>query len=215
MSSIKEYAAPEITVTYDVKRCIHAAECVRGLPAVFDPQGKPWIQPHNAAAAAVAETVLRCPTGALHAVWKDGSAAEPVPAHNEAQVMADGPIYLRGDIEIRDAAGNLMARETRMALCRCGASGNKPYCDGMHEKIGFDDGGQFANKVELALSDTSGTLVVTAQPNGPVQVKGKLALLCADKSVGASVEECWLCRCGASANKPYCDGSHKKIGFAG
>lgn len=215
MSSVKEYAAPEITVTYDAKRCIHAAECVRALPAVFDPKGKPWIQPQNAAASAVAAAVQGCPTGALQVVWKDGRAAEPVPARNEAHVVADGPVYLRGDIEIHDAAGAVVARESRMALCRCGASGNKPYCDGMHEKIGFDDAGQFADKVEFPAADASGKLVVAAQPDGPAHVKGKLALLRADKSIGASGDECWLCRCGASANKPFCDGSHQKVGFAG
>ena len=214
MSTIKRYAGAEITVAYDVARCIHAAECVHGLPAVFDPNGKPWIQPANAAAQALADTVARCPTGALQVQRNDGRPAEAVPATNEATLCAGGPVYLRGDIEVRDRSGNLVARETRMALCRCGASANKPYCDRSHERVGFADPGDFSAEVEFA-GPADGALVVVANPNGPLHIQGKLALRRADGSLAAAAAQCWLCRCGSSANKPFCDGTHKKIGFQG
>ncbi|MBW0254710.1 MULTISPECIES: CDGSH iron-sulfur domain-containing protein [unclassified Cellulomonas] len=50
----------------------------------------------------------------------------------------DGPILVRGDVEIRDAAGRVVPRRrATVALCRCGASGIKPFCDGSHKAIGF------------------------------------------------------------------------------
>ena len=132
MKEVKVYAVPGVSVRYDAARCIHAAECVHGLPSVFDLQARPWIQPHKASAAAVAAVVARCPSGALHASYDDGRAAEEAPGRNEVRMVADGPHHLRGDIEIRSDDGAVLARDTRMALCRCGASGNKPYCDNSH-----------------------------------------------------------------------------------
>ncbi|MDP9796110.1 putative Fe-S cluster protein YjdI [Catenuloplanes nepalensis] len=61
----KSYRGSDITVTFDAGRCRHAAECVRGLPEVFDVSARPWITPDNAGADAVAEVVARCPSGAL------------------------------------------------------------------------------------------------------------------------------------------------------
>jgi CDGSH-type Zn-finger protein/uncharacterized Fe-S cluster protein YjdI len=215
MSSTKAYAGPQITVTFDSSRCIHAGECVRGLPAVFDARAQPWIQPGNAGAEAIAEVVTRCPSGALRVTWKDGRAAEPAPTCNEARVCADGPLYLRGAVELRDAAGNLLARETRVALCRCGASRRKPYCDGSHAKAGFADAGQVADNVAFGAEQAEGPLVVTVLADGPLQVKGKLVIKGAQEAIGFGGEQCWLCRCGASGKKPFCDGSHKKAGFSG
>ena len=123
-------------VTYDVKRCIHAAECVRGLPAVFDSNAKPWINPNGADAAPLAAAVDRCPSGALHVARADG-VAEPGPAQNTATLSADGPTYLRGDLALMAPDDSVTLRDTRMALCRCGASQNKPLCDGSHRKSGF------------------------------------------------------------------------------
>ena len=77
-NKIRRYTSADIDVTYDVKRCIHAAECVRGLPAVFDTKKRPWVQPDKANADTVAEVILRCPSGALHYERKDGGAAESI-----------------------------------------------------------------------------------------------------------------------------------------
>ena len=61
----KLYAGQDVTVSFDPEVCQHAAECVRGLPSVFDSQRRPWIQPDGASAAEVIEVVARCPSGAL------------------------------------------------------------------------------------------------------------------------------------------------------
>lgn len=132
--SRKAYRGRGVTVFYDARRCLHVAECVRGLPEVFDPSKRPWIQPGNAPAATVAEVVRRCPTGALH----DALAAGDEEAGNETTQITpqpDGPLLVRGRLSIRTPDGDL--HETRAALCRCGGSGNKPFCDGTHAKIGW------------------------------------------------------------------------------
>ena len=133
----REYAGKQVVVSFDAARCIHAAECVRGAPEVFDPDGKPWIQPDNGDAQAIAAVVRRCPTGALSMRFVDGSRAEQPDDAASATLVADGPIYLRGRVLISGGAHASLAEYTRVALCRCGASANKPFCDGSHKKIGF------------------------------------------------------------------------------
>jgi CDGSH-type Zn-finger protein/uncharacterized Fe-S cluster protein YjdI len=211
--SIKEYPGRELTVSYDVKRCIHAAECTRGLPAVFDVNARPWVNPDAASPEKLAEVIARCPSGALHLVFKDGRASEAVPAVNRATVSADGPLYLHGNIEILDGDGSMLLRDTRVALCRCGASRNKPYCDNSHKQIGFRDPGMF--QTDHATDAGGGLLKVTRRNNGPLYVQGPLELCCADGRTGSRGAEYWLCRCGGSQNKPFCDGTHKKTGFIG
>jgi uncharacterized Fe-S cluster protein YjdI len=131
------YDGDEITVQYSVTRCIHAAECVRGLPAVFDPNRRPWIDPNAASAEEIAAVVQRCPTGALHFVRKDGGEAEAEPEENTITLVPDGPLYLHGNIEIQHSDGTVLLQDTRVALCRCGASKAKPFCDGSHTQAGF------------------------------------------------------------------------------
>jgi uncharacterized Fe-S cluster protein YjdI len=131
------YDGDEITVQYSVTRCIHAAECVRGLPAVFDPDRRPWIDPNAASAEEIVAVVQRCPTGALHFTRKDGGAAESEPEENTIMLVPDGPLYLRGNIEIQHPDGMVLLHDTRVALCRCGASKAKPFCDGSHTQISF------------------------------------------------------------------------------
>ncbi|MBV8957039.1 MAG: (4Fe-4S)-binding protein [Solirubrobacterales bacterium] len=121
---MKHYRGRRIEVTFDPARCLHAAECLRGLPAVFDVKRRPWIEPDAADAADVADVVSRCPSGALHV---NGVEEEPEqPTWIEA--TAGGPLWIRGDLRlVIDGEETL---ETRAALCRCGVSANQPYCDG-------------------------------------------------------------------------------------
>jgi CDGSH-type Zn-finger protein/uncharacterized Fe-S cluster protein YjdI len=199
-------------VTYDAKRCIHAAECVHGLPAVFDSKAKPWINPDGAGAATLAAVVERCPSGALH-VERPAGAAAPVPATNTATLTARGPTHLRGDLALMAADGSVAHADTRMALCRCGGSRNKPFCDGSHEKLGFADDGALQAGEAPATRATGGRLEIRARPNGPLMLTGSLAVIGTNGRT-AHGESTFLCRCGHSANKPYCDGTHKKVGFA-
>ena len=126
ISHARSYAAPGVTVFYDRGRCLHFAECVRGLPQVFDARMRPWIQPENASAGQVAEVVRRCPSGALHYRLEEGAPEEPEQPTRVAFVV-NGPINLRGDLSI-DVPGGRM-REIRASLCRCGRTENEPFCD--------------------------------------------------------------------------------------
>jgi len=132
-----EYEGEDIVVTYDVKRCIHAKECVHGLRSVFDPERKPWVDPDGAEADAVAEVVERCPTGALHYRRTDGGAPESPPERATVQVEPSGPLWIEGRIQLVDDQGEVRWTDTRVALCRCGASRNKPFCDNSHKDIDF------------------------------------------------------------------------------
>jgi uncharacterized Fe-S cluster protein YjdI/CDGSH-type Zn-finger protein len=134
ISHARAYSAPGATVYYDRGRCLHFAECVRGLPEVFDVKKRPWIQPENASAEQVAEVVRRCPSGALHYRLEEGPTEEPEqPTHVE--FVANGPINLRGDLSIDVPAGRM--REVRASLCRCGLTENEPFCDKACSRTGW------------------------------------------------------------------------------
>lgn len=209
------YESEEIEVTYDLNRCIHAAECVKGLRKVFDPEKRPWIQPDQASAESVANAVTRCPTGALHFEYKQDEAGEEPPTQNSISIIPDGPVYLRGDIEVRDHEGHVLLRDTRFALCRCGKSANKPACDNTHSETGFEAPAHFdRSSLDKSPDDgESGTLVVKVMENGPVLVEGRYQIFSETTQPVPSTKNIALCRCGGSSNKPFCDGTHKKIGF--
>ncbi len=209
----RSYDGPGIRVTYDAARCIHAAECVRGLPAVFDPDRRPWIAPADAPADAVADVVGRCPTGALAWERLDGGPAEVPDAKNTVTVSSDGPLYLRGRIEIRDADGRVVSRETRAALCRCGASGSKPWCDGSHARADFRAPAELGGARPKAGSAPDGPLVVRLLAHGPLLLEGPFTLRAADGDEAAGGVGGALCRCGGSERKPFCDGTHRAIEF--
>jgi CDGSH-type Zn-finger protein/uncharacterized Fe-S cluster protein YjdI len=212
---VKEYAGEGIVVRYDVRRCIHFAACVRTLPHVFDPNKRPWIDPQQGNADEIAGAVMHCPTGALHFERTDQDAAEPVPTENVITVSADGPLYLRGDIEISGLDGTTFLKDTRVALCRCGASQNKPFCDGSHTDAGFQDTGMLVTS-QLKPGEpeaVGGVLRVTPAANGPLLIQGNMELRSSDEQATARGVGGALCRCGASSSKPFCDGSHKSAGF--
>ncbi len=132
------YKSDQIEVTYDPKICIHAAECVKGLPQVFNPNKKPWVDPNSAEADEIAAVIHKCPTGALRYNRLDGGANEPVPSSTRIVAVKNGPIYVTGNIKITGSDGNPLDAAPRVALCRCGHSGNKPFCDNTHKEINFD-----------------------------------------------------------------------------
>lgn len=202
-----------IAVTWDAKRCIHAEACVHGLPRVFDPERRPWIEPEHAGADAVAATVTQCPTGALHFERRDGGPAEPVPERNAVAVEADGPLYVHGDVTVVDAEGEVLLRDTRVALCRCGLSANKPLCDNSHLGAFADAGALGTSGAITSEAAASGPpLRVRVLRNGPLVVEGPVTITAADGRTGSGAKVS-LCRCGRSNNKPFCDGTHKAAGF--
>jgi CDGSH-type Zn-finger protein len=125
--------------------------------------------------------------------------------------VPDGPLQLHSELEIHMSGG--VVRETRAALCRCGASSNKPFCDNSHVKVEFRHALATGAAVDAGVS-ASGPLRVSPQTNGPYVIEGACMIvdhqgaLCAQRGPRIS-----LCRCGRSANKPFCDGSHQRTGF--
>ena len=211
---IYKYPGVDVSVSYDLKRCIHAAECVKGLPQVFDPNKKPWIEPDQAGMVELAEVIVRCPTGALK--YEAANSTEAVPAENAITIDPDGPLYVHGNVVIKSSDGTEMLKDTRVALCRCGASKNKPLCDGSHTKAGFADPGAIGEpKLKESESGDDNTLTIVLANNGPLLFEGEVTIHCKDESNAVSGQKGALCRCGESKNKPFCDGAHKAIGFEG
>jgi CDGSH-type Zn-finger protein/uncharacterized Fe-S cluster protein YjdI len=214
MSKTKEYRSDAIVVTFEPRRCIHAEECIHGLPGVFEKDRRPWIDPNEGEPQVIADVVHRCPTGALGYERLDGGPAEAPAGENSAFPAPDGPLYVAGDLLIRSSEGE--SAETRVALCRCGASRHKPYCDSSHLECGFADPGELGDGRLVPPeegAEVGGRVEISTAPNGPLIVRGPLTVRSADGSSECSGTKGSLCRCGASEKKPYCDGRHKEIGF--
>lgn len=213
--SRKTYTSSDVDVSFDAGRCIHAAECVKRLPAVFDTKKRPWIQPDQASADEITAVVERCPSGALQYQRHDKTEPEQPDPVNTITLQADGPLYVRGDLSL-ELNGETQT-ETRLALCRCGQSQNKPYCDNTHKESGFHASGQLptsAEEVNTAVANTP--LTIRFSENGPILLKGSFQVRHPETDEPSyQSEKAALCRCGGSMNKPFCDGTHRTIGFSG
>ena len=104
---------------------------------MFDARRRPWVDIGQADADETARTVMTCPTGALHFRRLDAGEQETRLTETSVQPRPNGPLFLRGHVKIVDLQGNVVREDTRVALCRCGQSSNKPFCDGTHRAIGF------------------------------------------------------------------------------
>lgn len=209
----RKFRRDEITVTYQPRRCTHVGECLRRAPKVFNTWEQPWVQVENGTVKDIVEAIERCPTGALHYERTDGGAQEQPRPINTIIVSRNGPYYVRGNLEIVMPDGGIV-EETRVSLCRCGASAIRPFCDNSHREKSFRDAGLHAPKEnaqdELAPHQK---LRITPQPNGNLRFEGPFELRDASGNVIAHSEKDWLCRCGHSGDKPFCDSTHKKIEF--
>lgn len=208
MRKKQSYEGKEITVCFDTARCIHAGNCVRGLPDVFRAGRKgPWIFPDEADAETLAALIETCPSGALTYERRDGASELP-PGRNTITVEKNGPLTLHANYRLNGEAPD----SWRATLCRCGASQNKPWCDGSHGMAGFRASGEMAP----FMADTElpvGNLDIKPLKNGPLYMEGPLYICDADGKVARVEKKIAFCRCGSSANKPFCDGSHATIGF--
>ena len=130
----------------------------------------------------------------------------------------DGPLLVRTPLRVRGPGAEDEVEKPKAALCRCGASANKPFCDGAHRDLEFRAAGPIDTARAISESDrtadeAAGELVVTAHANGPLHFDGVVEIGGDGHEGSARFRQPWLCRCGASANKPFCDGSHKTSGF--
>ena len=209
---IFNYDGAQADVHWDGRLCIHIGECGRAPNDLFVGGRQPWCQPDQASPDEVAEVVKRCPTGALTYLRKDGGEVEAADAENVVSVMYNGPLYVRGDLEVEGASGDMSGVRFRAALCRCGQSKNKPFCDNSHEDAGFKDYGAVGDGGE-GFDAPGGTLKVGRAPNGPLLLSGNFSIVAASGRKAWKGTKAALCRCGHSQNKPFCDGAHKKAGF--
>ncbi|MBW2376502.1 MAG: CDGSH iron-sulfur domain-containing protein [Deltaproteobacteria bacterium] len=206
------YDGAQADVHWDERLCIHIGECGRAPNDLFVGGRQPWCQPDQVSPDEVAEVVNRCPTGALTYLRKDGGEVEAADAENVVSVMYNGPLYVRGDLEVEGASADMSGVRFRAALCRCGQSKNKPFCDNSHEDAGFKDYGAVGDGGE-GFDAPGGTLKVGRAPNGPLLLSGNFSIVAASGRTAWKGTKAALCRCGHSQNKPFCDGAHKKAGF--
>jgi CDGSH-type Zn-finger protein/uncharacterized Fe-S cluster protein YjdI len=200
----------DLTLIYEGRKCIHSRFCVTWGPKVFIANVKgPWINPDAMSTEGLTEIAHVCVSGAIRYKRKDGKPDEQAPPVNLISIREGGPYAIKADIRLDGApAGNF-----RYTLCRCGASKNKPFCDGSHHDVNFSASGEPATGKADMLAVRDGPLEVTPLTDGPLQVRGNMEIISGTGRVVSRLESARLCRCGGSATKPFCDGTHAKIGF--
>ena len=208
---IKDFPGKDIDVHWDKRLCIHIGECGNADNALFEGGREPWCAPDEVDRAEVREVCERCPSGALSYTDKTGEV-EQAPDENTATLVYNGPVYVTGKLDIDGAEPDMTGVRYRAALCRCGASKNKPFCDNSHLEAGFQDFGAVGDKGP-GITARGGPLKVKAVPNGPLMIEGNLTIRAGSGRDAWHGEKAFLCRCGASKKKPFCDGSHKAAGF--
>jgi uncharacterized Fe-S cluster protein YjdI len=138
----KKYSNGEVTIVWKPSLCIHSALCWKGeagLLSVFNPMEKPWIKPEGADTQSIIEQIKKCPSGALSYYMNDETAAnQEIQGESIVEVIPNGPLLVYGNLKVKDSEGNTTQKNKVTAFCRCGASQNKPFCDGSHTKTGFE-----------------------------------------------------------------------------
>jgi len=140
----KNYSNGEITVVWQPHLCVHAGICFSELPKVFDPSARPWIKLEEGETRDIIDIVDSCPTDALtyyenKYLKKENTMENETRDTVKIKALTDGPLLVEGILEITDGNGNKIDTQGRTALCRCGHSKTKPFCDGSHKTIGFKE----------------------------------------------------------------------------
>ncbi|NQW30306.1 MAG: (4Fe-4S)-binding protein [Ignavibacteria bacterium] len=149
----KQYTNGTVTIVWKPDLCEHSGNCFGNLPDVFNPRINPWIKPENASSSELIEVVRACPSGALTILGdsndetseplaenaEKNSVSELIPAKNvTVKVTHGGPYMITGVVTIKHHDGTITERNSVTALCRCGQSTKKPFCDGSHVKSNLD-----------------------------------------------------------------------------
>ena len=213
--SIEVVTGKEATIHFDAQKCIHSRSCVLSHPDVFVPNVVgAWIHPDAQPVDELVRIAQNCPSGAItvvrHSAGTTGSAdSNGHPIVNTMRVRENGPLAVEAELLV----GGQLQTNPRATLCRCGQSQKKPFCDGSHVAAGFVATGEPATVTFAALAVRNGPLDIQPLQNGPLRVVGNLEVVSGTGRTCNKVSETYLCRCGHSKNKPYCDGSHKAAGF--
>ncbi|MES2047265.1 MAG: CDGSH iron-sulfur domain-containing protein [Pseudomonadota bacterium] len=207
----------DATIHFDAQRCIHSRTCVLSHPDVFVPNVKgEWIHPDAQPAQELIRIGQNCPSGAIQVILnapveQDGnlSSSNAYPIVNTLRIRENGPLAIEAELRIKGEPQSV----PRATLCRCGLSKNKPYCDVSHVSGEFIASGETATLQCEALAVRDGPVDIQPVPNGPLKIVGNLEIVTGTGRTCNKVTQTFLCRCGQSQNKPYCDGSHKTNGF--
>ena len=135
----KKYSNDELTILWKPQKCIHAAVCVDKLPHVYNPKAKLWINIKNASTEELKAQITSCPSGALSYYMNDEENKESASIETKIEVLPNGPLLIYGTLRVTNKDGKEELKNKTTAFCRCGASSNKPYCDGAHIKVAFKD----------------------------------------------------------------------------
>ena len=208
----RTYSTDRIAVHWDSTRCIHTARCLDALPSVFDVRRRPWVDIEAADADEIAAAVETCPTGALRYERLDGAAQEEPTRPTVAIPIDDGPLLVMGDLRVIGPDGDTVAEEYRLTFCRCGRTKNQPFCDNSHLMAGFRSS-EYTPKPDAGrepdADSAAGKTTITATRDGSLHFEGRLQVFAPTGEQLADADDLWLCRCGRSGSKPFCDGSHK------
>lgn len=199
----------DITIRFDTKRCIHSRRCVLNAPRVFlaNVEG-PWLHPEEDTVEHLVQVAESCPSGAITYERHEGGAAECAPEVNVLELRQNGPYAVRATLDIEGQPPLI-----RATLCRCGKSRNKPFCDNSHIEAEFQATGEPQTAPSEPLESRGGALNVLPEKDGPLRLKGPLEICSGTGRTINRVLSAKLCRCGGSASKPYCDGTHRSNGF--
>jgi CDGSH-type Zn-finger protein/ferredoxin len=200
---LQEYPGQEITVYFNRSICSGAGACVRGLPSVFKSgDSSNWIFPDEDTADRIIERVKACPSGALSYRIGDGDVVVEEGAQEQITVVKDGPYNVEG-VALDSPHAPTHGSASKYALCRCGFSQNKPFCDYSHAEKGWRDGD------DQDAAATTGPDETAAADDGPVVADNKPALVQLKSGEGQA-----FCTCGRSQGQPFCDGSHAGTSFS-
>ena len=142
---------------------------------------------------------------------KNRDAPHLLEVPNEVLVLNGGPLQITGNILLIHEDGRVQYA-SHLSLCRCGHSRSRPVCDDQHVEMEFLHSGKIFEVSEITASSRPSKITFTCIKDGPIKFRGRI------KVHNQSGQECVkmsgsLCRCGQSARKPFCDGSHSRVGF--
>jgi CDGSH-type Zn-finger protein/ferredoxin len=140
-NKVKTYSGDTVDVHYNPLLCCHAAECVRRARGVFDPKQRPWIDPDRGDDTdAIRDAVRACPSGALR-ISEPGEKPHHLDKTEQmaVEVEPNGPLWV-ANVPLAVEFWPEGSTQQKYVLCRCGKTGNAPFCDGTHSDIGWKDG---------------------------------------------------------------------------
>jgi CDGSH-type Zn-finger protein/uncharacterized Fe-S cluster protein YjdI len=193
-NEIEEVRAPHLLLRFETKKCIHSRNCVLARPDVFVPNVRgEWLHPERATLEEIAALAQACPSGAIRYERTDGGPDEAAPRVNAVRVRENGPNAFAANMQIVGHGPAL-----RATLCRCGASQNKPFCNGGHTAAGFTATGEPAAAEMVTLEARDGEVVVEPVVDGPLRVTGNLEICAGTGHTIAKLTKALLCRCGCT-----------------